>query len=134
MTVRLAATLLFWPLLAVWTWLLVRPNPIPEVVAAIPTDWRFLAAKTLHGGTYVAMTVLALIGPAAKRGRAVAVALLLAHGAGTEIIQTFVPNRSGRVRDVAVDWAGVLAGATVVRLSVRYRRTPGPVLPPGRAS
>ena len=28
---RLAAAL-FWPLLAAWTWLLVRQNPIPEVV------------------------------------------------------------------------------------------------------
>jgi VanZ family protein len=131
--VRLAAALLFWPLLAAWTWLLVRPNPIPEVVDAIPTDLRLLAAKSLHGCTYALLTVLGLAWPATRPGRVAVVALLVAHGAGTEAAQALVPHRSGRVLDVAIDWAGVLAGMMIVRFSIRDRRTPGPVLPTDRA-
>lgn len=125
---RLWAALLFWPLLVIWTWLLVRPNPIPEIVEAIPGSWRFLAAKTLHGGTYAFMTVLGLIWTTSPRGRILVVALLLMHGVGTEVTQTFVPNRSGEVRDVLVDWTGVLIATMVMRFSVRYRRTQRPVL------
>ena len=59
------------------------------------------------------------------------VALLLAHAVGTEIIQTFVPNRDGRVRDVVIDWTGVIVGVTVMRIFVRNRLIQGPVLPTG---
>ncbi len=130
---RLLAAAIFWPLLVGWTWLLVRPNPIPEVVAAIPLGWQLIAAKSLHGGTYAAMTVLGMVWTAAPRGRAAVVVLLLAHGVGTEIVQTYVPNRSGRVWDVLIDWAGVAVGLTVVRYSVWKRPKRGPVLPTGGA-
>ena len=59
-THRLFGHLLFWPALAVWTWKLVEPNPVPEVVG----DWldapgQFLIAKSLHfsGYAYLAITL-----------------------------------------------------------------------------
>ena len=129
--IRPAAFALFWPLLAAWTWLLVRPNPIPDVVDAIGLDWRFLAAKCLHGGTYAALAGLGRVWPAGPRGRWLVLGLLLLHGVGTEVAQTFVPNRSGCVRDVLVDWAGVAVGWTVMRSLARNRRLSSPVIPTG---
>jgi hypothetical protein len=106
--------LLFWPPLAVWTWLLVEPNPVPEGVLQL-LSWldiaHYLAAKALHllGYTYFAVA-LALWVPRRRRPLFLAFALLLAHGMATEIAQTFVPNRTGRPLDVLIDWAGVSLG------------------------
>ena len=126
---RLLLAVAFWPLLAAWTWLLVRPNPIPDVVDTVPEDWRFVAAKCLHGGTYAVLAVMGWLWPAARRGRLAVAGLLLMHAVATEVIQTHVPNREGRVRDVVIDWVGLLIGWTVVRLVVRNRLTRGAVLP-----
>ena len=40
---------------------------------------------------------------------------LLLHGVGTEIGQTYVPNRTGKVTDVLIDWAGITAGLLALR-------------------
>jgi VanZ family protein len=37
----------------------------------------------------------------------------------TEVIQTFVPNRTGKVTDVLIDWAGITLGALAVWLRTR---------------
>ena len=108
----------FVALLAVWTYLLVKENPIPEVVEEFPLEFRFLAAKCLHAGVYAGLTVFAGLLPlpatVARRARLTLIALLVAHGAGTEYAQTFVPGRTGTKRDVAIDWGGVTAGVVVL--------------------
>ena len=59
---------------------------------------------------------------------------LLLHGVGTEVAQVFVPNRSGRVRDVFIDWAGAGVGVAVVRVFVLQRLNGGPVFPTNPAA
>ena len=107
----------FLALLGLWTWKLLVPSPVPEELkdglAAFKLD--YLAAKSLHAGGYALLTVL---GGTLRPGRGwrvgVAVFLML-HGIGTEIGQTYVPNRTGTVRDVVIDWCGIAAGAWVLR-------------------
>lgn len=108
--------LLFWPALAVWSWLLVKPNPFPELARRL-SAWDdllpFLAAKALHTGVYAALTGIGLIG--GGRRWAWVVALMLAHGVLTELGQYygdlwFDTKRTGCVRDVLVDWTGVAVG------------------------
>ncbi|MGL6094781.1 MAG: VanZ family protein, partial [Fimbriiglobus sp.] len=105
----------FLGLLAVWTYLLLEPKPVPESVLEILSiidGLKFFAAKSLHAGGYATLAGLGLIAASGsgRRTRAAVVGFLLLHGAGTEIGQTFVPNRSGKVTDVAIDWAGITAG------------------------
>ena len=110
---RLTAAVLFAGLLFVWTWKLLEPNPVPEQVRELLSWWDwlpFLAAKTLHAGGYATLAVLAGVAAPSRCWKLAALAFLLLHGVGTEIGQTFVPNRSGRVRDVLIDWAGIAAG------------------------
>ncbi len=107
----------FAPALAVWTWKLLEPNPVPERLHSLISlaDWLpFLLAKCLHLGGYAFLA--ALLWAAAPRGwRWAAVAFLLLHGVGSEVGQTFVPNRSGNVRDVVIDWCGIAAGVVFAR-------------------
>jgi VanZ family protein len=35
------------------------------------------------------------------------IGLLLLHGIGSEIGQTYVPGRTGSIRDVLLDWLGI---------------------------
>ena len=127
--------LLFWPPLAVWTWLLVEPNPVPEGVLDLFSGAdlaKYLAAKTLHllGNTYLTV-VLGIWVPRRRRPLVLAFTLMLFHGMATEIIQTVVPNRSGRALDVLIDWAGVTLGVLVGwRWWRPLFRTPVPIQSP----
>ena len=107
--------LLFWPALAVWTWKLVEPNPVPEAVGDyLDTPLKFLIAKSLHfsGYAFLAFT-LGIWVPPRQRPLLLAFTLMLFHGVATEVIQTMVPNRSGRPVDVMIDWAGIATGTAV---------------------
>ena len=48
-----------------------------------------------------------------------AIAFMVLHGIGTEIGQTYVPNRVGSVKDVLIDGAGVLIAVALVRRATR---------------
>lgn len=114
---RWLAHLLFWPPLALWTWKLVQPQPVPEAVLELLSwsEWaHFLAAKSLHllGNTYLTV-VLGVWVPRRRAPLVLAFTLMLAHGMATEIIQTFVPHRTGMARDVLIDWAGVWLGVLI---------------------
>lgn len=109
--------------LALWTWKLVEPNPVPEAVAErLTADARFVAAKALHAGGYAFLTVLAVALPVPNLWRWAFAGLLVLHGAATEVAQTFVPNRHGSARDALIDCAGVLLGVGVWQLARRVRR------------
>lgn len=45
---------------------------------------------------------------------------LFAHAVGTEIVQSFVPTRTGKVTDVLLDWVGLTIGLALGWLG--YRR------------
>ena len=106
--------------LAVWTFLLLEPNPVPDAVRSGLGVWDFLAAKSLHVAAYLLLTAAGQL--AVPRRFRVAVALvMLAHGAATEAGQTYVPNRHGCVQDVLIDAAGVAAGTFVLWLVTRGR-------------
>lgn len=109
----------FWILLAAWTWKLLEPRPVPEAVIeglrGMSDSLPFLAAKTLHMLGYAILAGLLWAWVPTRGWRRVAVGLLLLHGVGTEIGQTFVPNRTGKVSDVLIDWVGITAGTLAVR-------------------
>lgn len=122
-TLRVAAGLTFAVGLAVWTWKLLDPHPIPDGVKAALGFWEwlpFLAAKGLHLAGYA---LLAVAGQFAvpRRSRLVVAALMVAHGVATEVGQTYVPNRHGNWRDVLIDAAGVAAGTLLLRRVSRER-------------
>ncbi len=108
MTRKSVRVALFAVVLGLWTWKLLEPNPVPPRLAL--GDWQFWAAKALHVGAYAFLAVFAATLPVARRWRWYLVGLLALHGAATEIGQTFVPNRSGSVRDVLIDWCGIGLG------------------------
>ncbi len=119
-------------LLAVWTWLLLKPQPVPEsLVGGLaffdPEMLLFLLAKATHFTVYAGFAVL---GGWLVRGRWLAVALVF-HGAASELGQWigahhFDTKRHGCVRDVLIDAAGVLVGTFLVR---RFRPRPNPPPP-----
>ena len=116
----IAATVLA-PALIVWTWKLLEPNPVPEPVLKMLSFWDFLpflAAKTLHAGGYAFLTILAWFAVPA-RWRWLAVAALLLHGIGSEVLQHVLPfNRTGKVFDVLIDWMGIAVGGLIARWAV----------------
>lgn len=102
----------FVALLAVWTWKLLEPAPVPERLrlALDLSGLAFLAAKCLHLTGYAVLAALGGSLVPGRRWRRAVVVFLALHGVGTEIGQTYVPNRTGRVRDVVIDWAGIALG------------------------
>jgi VanZ family protein len=102
--------------LALMTWKLLEPRPVPEALTeSLSGDWLFILAKCFHAGAYAFMTVLGATAPVSRRWRVALVGLMFLHGVGTEIGQTYVPNRTGKVTDVLIDWAGITAGLLAVR-------------------
>jgi VanZ family protein len=115
----------FLVLLAVWTWKLLEPYPVPPSVADdLSPDVSFILAKSLHAGVYAVLAVLAWTLPAARRWRLFLVVVLFLHGVGTEVGQTYVPNRHGCVQDVLIDWAGITAGLLALRWARSVPRSP----------
>lgn len=105
----------FVTLLGLMTWKLLEPRPVPESLRGeLSGDWLFVLAKCFHAGAYAVLAVLAWTLPAPRLWRAALVVFLLLHGVGTEIGQTFVPNRTGKATDVLIDWAGVTIGIVSV--------------------
>ena len=120
---RVAAGLAFAVGLALWTWKLLDPHPVPDPVRAALGYWSwlpFVAAKCLHFAGYAFLTVAGQL-TVPRRFRLVVAAFMVAHGVATEVGQTYVPNRDGNKRDVAIDAAGVLAGTLLLRRVTRER-------------
>jgi hypothetical protein len=77
----------------------------------VPTPLQFAAAKALHLGMYGSLAFGVGWLASGWRLRGVLWAALLAHGALTEVGQLFVEGRTGSVRDVFIDAAGLALGA-----------------------
>jgi VanZ family protein len=103
---RLAATVLFWPVLALVVWGELRPD--------VPTVLQGINDKFLHFGAYFVLAALA--GGAIKQRGLLkwAVLGLIAFGALIEIIQAFV-GRDPSLLDGINNGAGVIAGILVAR-------------------
>ncbi|MGL6073187.1 MAG: VanZ family protein [Fimbriiglobus sp.] len=111
-TVRVVATVAFLVGLALWTWKLLESNPVPTPIREFLSIWDwlpFILAKSLHAGGYAFLAFTGWIAVGRRFGQAI-VAFLVLHGIGTEIGQTFIPNRFGSVKDVFIDAAGTLTG------------------------
>lgn len=129
---RILAIIAYSILLAVWTWLLLKPEPVPEsLVGGIalfdPEMLFFLLAKSTHFCVYAGF---AFLGGWLLRSRWLIVALIL-HGAASEVGQWigahhFDTKRHGCVRDVLIDAAGVAAGSILIR---QFRSRPMISLP-----
>jgi hypothetical protein len=117
--VRPAAAALFLVGLAVWTWKLLEPNPVPESVFRFVSLWDFLpllASKILHVLGYAVLTALAWVAAPPGRWRWAVVGFLLLHGVASEVLQHVLPfNRTGKVSDVLIDWAGIALGILAAR-------------------
>jgi VanZ family protein len=108
--------------LGLWTWELLAENPVPESVSrAIPDEWKFWLAKCLHVAAYAFLTVLAGLLPVPRTFFWLVIAGLVLHGVGSELGQTFVPGRTGSIRDVLLDWVGIGLGLSVLWLFGRLR-------------
>ena len=120
---RVAAGLTFAVGLTLWTGKLLDPHPVPDGVKVALGFWEhlpFVAAKCLHLSGYAFLTVAGQLA-VPRRYWGVVAALMVAHGVATEVGQTYVPNRDGNVRDVAIDAAGVAAGTLLLRRVSRGR-------------
>jgi len=114
---RITPFAIFAVFLGLWTWKLLEPNPVPEAISQeFSADTKFILAKSLHAGVYAFLTVLAAFLPVRRPYFWLVVATLMLHGVGTEIGQRYVPNRHGSIRDVLIDWAGILLGLAMLRV------------------
>lgn len=128
-------TVVFVFLLALWTYELLAENPVPDSVKrVIPVEWRFWLAKSLHVCAYAVLTILAGLLPVPRVYFWLVIALLFLHGIATEVGQTYVAGRHGSIRDVLLDWAGVVLGVLVLWPMGRLRPRPGEKLYPMRYS
>src|SRR5205823_7487972 len=93
------------------------PHPVPEEIreGLEKAGLSFVAAKSLHAAGYAFLTILAATLPVPRHWRYFLVGMLVLHGVATEIGQLYVPNRSGRVYDVLIDWCGIGLGLLMVR-------------------
>ena len=108
---------LFVVLLALWSWRLCSPIS-PELRDGIlATGQPYLVAKTAHVVGYAVLAAFTMALPAPR----LLIGFLALHGIATEVIQTFVPGRTGQFADVLIDWAGITVGVLAVRFSTRRR-------------
>jgi VanZ family protein len=112
--IRLLHVLAFIIPLFIFTTMLLVPRPLPEkVTKSLDLDLQYILNKAAHMGGYAYLAITGFLLPRVTIWRWVMVGGVLLHGIATEIGQTFVPNRSGSVRDVLIDWTGVFMGVGV---------------------
>ena len=127
--VRLAVVL-FWGYAAIWTTLLLVPDPaaflwfpvgMPEQLAR----WPVPVDKVVHASGYFVLMLLAAAAFNSKSA-GVGIAWLIAggaaHGALTELTQLAIPSREGDWGDFVVDVVGLGIGALVWKLVRRSGR------------
>ncbi len=115
---------LFALLLVVWSWLLVKPQPVPESLLGDGFGFdhetlHFVLAKCLHLSMYAFFAIFGGLLVRTPRGRRMVWIGLVLHGVASEFGQWvgaryFDTGRFGCVRDVLIDSAGIAVGAVVV--------------------
>jgi VanZ family protein len=100
----------WWLVVAVWTLSLLTPYPVRAGQATLTPEAGFSLSKTLHVLAYAGLTAaLPWFGPRGGR-RWWLVAFLALHAGATEFFQQWVPERTGSLRDVALDHLGIALG------------------------
>jgi VanZ family protein len=104
----------FWLVcVTVWTVALLTTFPVEVSRRVLPSEFQFPTAKVLHVSAYAFLAAFVAWLPVRGRARWLLVAFLSLHGFATEYLQTFVPERSGSLRDVALDHLGILLGLVI---------------------
>lgn len=101
--------------LAAWTFLLLMPGYwIPNSPPSVSVG-DLSAGKLVHVAAYAILAAAAGWLPGPVLARTLIVAALIAHGALTEWLQSFVPWRMGCWRDFWIDTFSVVAGCLTSR-------------------
>lgn len=98
-----------------WTAGLVLPISSPTFgdTEEIRNLVRFILSKGAHLSLYAAWTVLTGSLRAPFRYRLFLLMFLMFHAVATEWVQTFVPSRTGLLRDAAIDHLGIFLGVLI---------------------
>ncbi len=80
-----------------------------------------LMKKTAHFSEYLILTLLL---HRSFRGKSIipAITIALFYAFSDEIHQLFVPGRTGALRDVAIDFAGILTGGYIINRLKLWRK------------
>lgn len=99
--------------LVLWTAALLDPNPVPPRLQ--PEEWlKYFLAKTLHVCGYGCCTLLGLILFKSLTHRIVFAGFMVWHAIVTEIIQSYIPTRTGMPHDVGFNSLGITLACLVV--------------------
>jgi VanZ family protein len=117
----LRLALLWWLCVAVWTVALLTPQPARASREVLTPTTGYRASKTLHVAVYAFLAgTLPWLGPRGGR-RWWLVGFLSLHAAGTELLQRWVPDRTGSLTDVGIDHLGILLGLACTWAAWRHR-------------
>ena len=113
--------------LAVWTWLLLKPDPFPALARQLSfwgEIYAFCAAKGLHFAMYASFAFSACL-LFDRRRRATVIGALFLHGALSELGQFFgnlwfETHRTGTVLDAIIDWVAIGSGLGAYTLFRRF--------------
>lgn len=99
--------------LVLWTAALLDPNPVPPRLQ--PGEWlKFFLAKSLHVCGYFWCSMLGLLLFKSLTHRIIFTAFMVWHAITTEIIQSYIPTRTGTPHDVGFDCLGITLACLVV--------------------
>jgi VanZ family protein len=102
--------LLWLTFIAAWTTALLLPNPTSTLtLGSVQTAPRGVG-KVIHVLAYAILTILAGWLHVPARFRWLGLFFIMAHAPATELLQDFVPPRTGRLGDVGLDHLGVAIG------------------------
>ncbi len=98
-----------------WTTGLLMPIPwhVSWEIEGLELDLKFFATKGLHVLAYSLLAILTGWLAAPVRWRWLLMFILMAHASVTELIQLWVPGRTGSLRDVLFDHGGIALGLLV---------------------
>jgi VanZ family protein len=115
-------------LLAFVSWALLSPMPFATLRHTPLSVLRTVSDVLLHCGAYGLLSFVCGLAVTDKRNagaRRILLALLIAHGLFSELLQTIVPNRSGDALDGIANMIGIAIGAIAVawaRPMIQYAR------------
>src|SRR5262245_43301237 len=92
---------------------LLTSEPARVAGATLPPDTNFLASKTVHVLSYLILALLTAWLPLLPVRRRWLLGFLVAHAFLTELLQHFVPGRTGSLRDACLDVVGLALGVVL---------------------
>lgn len=113
-TNSIKAALIIWILLIL---VITAGSLLPQV----STPEKYHLDKFIHGCAYAMLAFLAFFFTKNQKVFIFIIVLLIFIGGGIEILQTFIPGRSGTIGDFAADFIGSICGA-LLATKVRYQK------------